>query len=112
MTMTETERTRNSTTASIRSRVRIVSGRKVANSRAFHTHAHLSHAESGNSARIVVIPQYPSNTTIRNWRRPKRESRLSSNANQPPKASTNAISDTGIEGRIDQAIFCGATISM
>jgi hypothetical protein len=52
-----TVRTITVTTASNRSRVRSVSGRKIAKSSAFQTHDHFSVASTGNSAIVVVIPQ-------------------------------------------------------
>ena len=50
------ERRRKSTTASIRSLVRNVKGRKTAKARAFHTESHFSAASTGKSALKVVTP--------------------------------------------------------
>ena len=46
--------TRTSASASIRSRVRKVSGRKMANTSAFHTQSHFSAASIGKSAFMLV----------------------------------------------------------
>ena len=48
------ESTMNSSSASIRSRVRSVNGRKIANTSAFHTQSHFSSAAAGKSAVKVV----------------------------------------------------------
>jgi hypothetical protein len=51
------ERIMNSSSASILSRVRSVSGRKAAKASAFQTQSHLSFASIGKSAASVVAQQ-------------------------------------------------------
>jgi hypothetical protein len=55
--MLAADKSRISASASMRSLVRSVSGRKIAHTSAFHTHAHFSCASTGKSAAMVVSPQ-------------------------------------------------------
>ena len=57
MVITATPSTMIRVSASIRSRVRKVSGRKIAKISAFHTQSHFAAASTGKSAPKVVSPQ-------------------------------------------------------
>ena len=57
MTIDAADRIMNSSSVSILSRVRSVSGRKAAKASAFHTQSHLSNASTGKSAARVVSQQ-------------------------------------------------------
>ena len=57
MTIIATLSTSDSASPSIRARVVSVSGRKIANSSAFHTQSHLVSASTGKSALRVVHQQ-------------------------------------------------------
>jgi len=50
MMIAPADRVRKSSTASMRRRLRIVSGRKIAKASAFHAQSHFSHAAAGTSA--------------------------------------------------------------
>ena len=101
-----------SATASIRRRVRKVSGRKMAKTSAFHTQAHFSAPASGKSAHCRVMKHHTRSAASRPCRIDRRKPSFFSATAQPPKASRKAISETGSNCASDQPIFCGARMSM
>ena len=99
MVSTPTLRTTKNSATSIRWRVFSTSGRKMPKPIDFHALDHLSQANSGSCAEIVVSVIQATHKSISACNRPNRMSFLSSNSTNDRIASTAMISENGTELR-------------
>lgn len=110
--MVATERITVRPSASIRARVVMVSGRKIANSKAFHTQSHLVPAGSGKAEPCKVYQHHPMKIRSKNCRAENRAPSLRSSSSQPPNAAPKAISETGRLVISEYPMRWGARMSM